>query len=67
MSKGLITDDGTGWKKIRRMRKELFGGICPYTSKSCSHFKCEECAVEDYEIKQLNEYLKEIGKDENND
>lgn len=63
MFESCFNTDGIGWKKLRKMRREIFGGKCPYTDQSCLSFDCENCNVEEYENKKLLEYLKEIEKD----
>ena len=39
----MLNDEGIGRKKIRRMRKSIFGGECPLTERPCEHFDCEHC------------------------
>lgn len=49
MFESCFNTDGIGWKKLRKMRRDIFGGKCPYTDQSCLSFDCEHCNVEEYE------------------
>ena len=51
----MMTNEGIGWKKIRRMRSELFGGECPLSCEPCETFDCEQCELPERDQEQSEE------------